>query len=94
MIDRIIIYADTTWSVGEVDATLRGAVTAEALRSDARTGSEADGIAVELPISVAAHFDPPPLGARCDIIQDAETLASGTITEIVIGATVRLQVDL
>lgn len=94
MIDRIIIYADTTWSVGELDATLRGVVTAEALRSDARTGSETDGIAIELPISTAAHFDPAPLGAQCDIMQDDETLASGTITEITIGAAVRLQVDL
>ena len=94
MIDRIIIYADTTWSVGELDATLRGVVTAEALRSDARTGSEPDSIAVELPIKVAAHFDPPPLGRQCDVIQGGETLVSGTITEIAIAGVVRLTVDL
>lgn len=94
MIDRIIIYADTTWSVGELDATLRGVVTAEALRSDARTGSEPDSIAVELPIKVATHFDPAPLGRQCDVIQEGETLVSGTITEISITGAVRLTVDL
>jgi hypothetical protein len=94
VIDRIIIYADTTWSVGELDATLRGVVTAEALRSDARTGSEPDSIAVELPITVSAHFNPPPLGRQCDVIQGGETLVSGTITEIAIAGVVRLTVDL
>lgn len=94
MIDRIIIYADTTWSVGELDATLRGVVSAESLRSDARTGSENDGVAIEAPLTIASHFDPPPLGAQCDVVQDGETIASGTITEIAITESVRMQVDL
>ena len=94
MIDRVVIHADTVWSVGEVGATLFGEVSAEALRSDARTGSEPDSIAVELPIKVAAHFDPPPIGRQCDVIQEGETLVSGTITEISITGAVRLTVDL
>lgn len=94
MIDRVVIHADTTWSVGEVDATLRGEVSAESLRSDARTGSEPDSIAVELPITVSAHFNPPPLGRQCDVIQGGETLVSGPITEIAIAGVVRLTVDL
>lgn len=95
MIDRISIAADTTWSAGEIDADIRAEVLVESISSDARTGSESDGLVVGLPIALARFLDPPPLGRTCTVIQDGETLAAGVITEIDIDPEgIRMQVDL
>lgn len=95
MIDRLIITADTEWSVGMVGASIRAAITCEAIRSDARKGSETDGVAVNLPIKLAAHFHPPPIGRAAEIIASGETLVSGIITSVVMTQKeIRLQIDL
>lgn len=95
MIDRISIAADTTWSAGPIGATIDCDVTVEAIQSDARSGSESDGLVVAMPITLARYLDPPPLGRTCTVIQDDETLAEGIITEIDIDAEgIRMQVDL
>jgi hypothetical protein len=95
VIDRVVIYGDSTWSVGEVGATITAAITAESLRADARTGSEADSISIQLPDSVTSHFHAPPIGRSCDVIYNAATLASGVITEVYINTDgVRMRVDL
>ena len=95
MIDRFTIAADTTWSVGQVGATIRADITCETIRSDARKGSESDGLAVNLPSSLAPHFDPPPLGRTATVIADGETIAEGIITKVRVESDgIRIQVDL
>ena len=93
MIGRATIYADSTWSVGPVGATITGDVSCETISADARKGSESDSLSVNLPLAVANFCLPPPICRRCDIIADGAILATGLIDSILItGDGVRLTV--
>lgn len=94
MITRAVIGGD--WSIGPT-GSVACELEVEPLRSDARAGSEADGLSLTVPITVHEVFDPPPIGQTIALIDDAgETLATGVIESIGIAFdnSIRVSIDL
>lgn len=94
MIVRCLVNDD--WSFGP-EGQIRCDIEVEALRSDARAGSEADGLAIGVPIGLRIYFDPPPIGQSIALFdQDGEEIVTGVIDSIGVtyGESIRMSIDL
>ena len=85
-----------SWTIGPAGG-VRCDMTVEPIRADARSGSEADGLAITLPGSVRQYFDPPPIGETIAVIDTAGgSIVEGVIDSVSIafGGEIRLSIDL
>ena len=93
MIGRITF--DDTWSIGPT-GNLGCEIEAETMRSDARSGTEADGFSFSVGPALISAFDPPPIGAVAVVYDTDETiLCQGVVNSVSITADgVRVGIDL
>lgn len=94
----MIAYAHIadSWTIGP-DAAIRCDIGVEPIRADARSGSEADGLAITIPAGLHQYFDPPPLGQAIALIDTAGvSVVEGVIDSIgyTFGGETRIRIDL